>query len=517
MRTVLQPTPPVQKPPGPGHVSEEQGGRPRRRLRVRPLTDARSLARRVSRRRRYAITRAGNDAIALLLAAVASVLGAHYGDATPPDLGWLALHLVVVGVLLSARGAYRFRLQVSPLENLRGVVGPTATAAMVILLLRTAVEGGAAPAAVDSVRLWGFMTAYLLVMRTAVGIASYRPDRRGLNTLVVGAGAVGQRIAARLVDRPQIGLRPVGFLDKEPRELTPEIEHLPVLGASWDLERVVREREVDHVLVTFSSAPTEVLLQLVRSCRQMGVEISLVPRLFEEVSTHVSVEHLGGVALLRVDQSDPRGWQFELKYALERAVGILLTLAAAPLLLAIALTVRLTSPGPILFRQARIGLDGRVFDILKFRTMRIGDPGMENDAAWAARTLGGEVAAAAVPAIDRRTPVGKFLRRWSLDELPQLLNVAKGEMSLVGPRPERSGYVEAFERHVYRYGDRHRVKSGLTGWAQVNGLRGETSLEDRIEWDNWYVENWSFWLDLKILLLTIPAVFSGSNDAGSPS
>jgi len=174
------------------------------------------------------------------------------------------------------------------------------------------------------------------------------------------------------------------------------------------------------------------------------------------------------------------------------------------------LAVRLSSRGPIFFVQDRIGLDGREFRMLKFRTMRMGEPGEEQDAAWAARILGEE---AELPAVsgddDRRTAVGRLMRRWSLDELPQLLNVLRGDMSLVGPRPERTGYVRAFEQHVYRYGDRHRVKSGLTGWAQVNGLRGETALDDRVEWDNYYVENWTPWLDIKILLLTPMAVLEG--------
>ena len=180
-----------------------------------------------------------------------------------------------------------------------------------------------------------------------------------------------------------------------------------------------------------------------------------------------------------------------------------------PLLLAAALAVRLTSPGPVLFRQERVGLDGHVFEMLKFRTMMVAPPGVENDAAWAARMIGTEAAPAAEGGVDRRTPIGRVLRRWSLDELPQLLNVARGDMSLVGPRPERTGYVRAFEQHVYRYGDRHRVKSGLTGWAQVNGLRGDTPLEDRVEWDNYYVESWTPWLDLKILLMTPMAVLGG--------
>jgi lipopolysaccharide/colanic/teichoic acid biosynthesis glycosyltransferase len=172
--------------------------------------------------------------------------------------------------------------------------------------------------------------------------------------------------------------------------------------------------------------------------------------------------------------------------------------------------VKVSSPGPIFYRQRRVGLDGRHFEILKFRTML--------DTPEAAEEPGENVAQAMLrrqsPLVsgDRRTPIGRWLRRLSLDELPQIINVVKGEMSLVGPRPERPSLAESFERQIYRYGERHRVKSGMTGWAQVHGLRGQSSLSDRAEWDNYYIENWSPWLDLKILLLTVPAMLRGDND-----
>jgi lipopolysaccharide/colanic/teichoic acid biosynthesis glycosyltransferase len=180
-----------------------------------------------------------------------------------------------------------------------------------------------------------------------------------------------------------------------------------------------------------------------------------------------------------------------------------------PALAASALAVWLSLGRPILFRQRRVGRDGRPFDMLKFRTMR-GTPevGGEADAAWMARQLGADATVHAAEVESRLTPLGGFLRRTSLDELPQLLNVLVGHMSIVGPRPERTHYVRAFERSVYRYGDRHRVRAGITGWAQVNGLRGETSLADRAEWDNWYIENFSLWLDVKILLKTAAALLA---------
>src|SRR5918997_374022 len=259
------------------------------------------------------------------------------------------------------------------------------------------------------------------------------------------------------------------------------------------------------VRVAFSNAPHHVMLSLVRRCRALDLDVSLVPRLFEEMSRRVTIEHVGGIALARVDRTDPRGWQFECKYAIDRILGVTLLALTAPLMLSVALAVKLSSPGPVFFRQRRVGLDDREFDILKFRTMRVGGDRHVEAAQWIAQALGDEAALVA-RSEDRRTTVGRFLRRTSLDELPQLLNIVRGEMSFIGPRPERTAPASTFGQHVYRYGDRHRVKSGLTGWAQVNGLRGQTSLQDRIEWDNVYIENWSPWFDLKILLLTPGAI-----------
>jgi exopolysaccharide biosynthesis polyprenyl glycosylphosphotransferase len=240
---------------------------------------------------------------------------------------------------------------------------------------------------------------------------------------------------------------------------------------------------------------------MIRRCRELGVEVVVVPRLFEEVSNRVEVEHLGGVPLLRAATIDPRGWQFGIKYAIDRIVAAIAIVLLSPALAALALAVRFSSPGPIFFRQRRIGLDGREFDMLKFRSMREAPPAAEREFVPAEG-----VAPGGVEGDDRRTRPGQIMRRLSLDELPQLFNILRGDMAIVGPRPERTSFVRSFEQHVYRYGDRHRVKSGLTGWAQVQGLRGQTSLDDRVEWDNYYIENWSLWLDLKIILMTVPAL-----------
>ncbi len=466
------------------------------------------------RRRRRALNGVLVDAGMLLLAVGANGLGASRAGASAGSVWWIVLYVVLTLAVIGGRGGYGYRLEVSPFEYLGQVIAGAAIAAALVVGARVLFAPDP-DAATQVVRLWLFASAYLMAGRLGVALGDRRMDRAGLNTLIVGAGDVGRLVARRLQERPQMGLRPIGFLDANPRPTAPgTTSALPVLGASWDLERIVDEHDVEHVIVSFSTAPHSVLLGLVRRCRTLDIEVSLVPRLFEETSRRITVEHLGGIALLRVGRADPRGWQFDLKYAFDRVAGATLVALFAPLMVLIAVAVKATSPGPMFFRQSRIGLDGREFDILKFRTMLMVEDAPQHDAAWFSRTLGRQDGEAApespatelAQVADRRTRLGRILRRTSLDELPQLLNIVRGEMSLVGPRPERTGYVRAFEGHVYRYGDRHRVKSGLTGWAQVHGLRGETSLADRTEWDNFYVENWSPWLDLKILLLTLPVV-----------
>jgi lipopolysaccharide/colanic/teichoic acid biosynthesis glycosyltransferase len=191
-------------------------------------------------------------------------------------------------------------------------------------------------------------------------------------------------------------------------------------------------------------------------------------------------------------------------------LALTLLIAFSPVIVLAAVAVRLSSPGPAFFRQRRVGRDGKVFDFYKFRSMRVEQAPLQNAQGESTALdflLGGDTAPGGVEGADRRTPVGRFLRSTSLDELPQLLNVLRGDMSLVGPRPERPEFVELFRQDIIRYGDRHRVKSGITGWAQVHGLRGQTSLAERVEWDNYYIAHWSLGLDLKILALTLVALF----------
>jgi len=442
------------------------------------------------------------DALMLFAAVVVADLGApRAGVPSTPAVWLIAFPLLTFG-FMAARGLYRPRVFLRVLDDLRVVVTSAALAAMIVLSLRVVAADDPWVAA-QTARIWAFASVYLLAGRVVLSWGELQARRRGESvrpTLVVGAGKVGRLTARRLLEHPELGLKPVGYLDKEPLAAAAD-DRLPVLGASWDLDRVVQEHGVRHVVLSFSTAPQSVLLAVMRRCQELGVEVSMVPRFYEKVVGHIGVEYLGGLPLITAQPTNPRSWQFTVKYAADRLVAAFLLILVAPVLLAATIGVWATMGRPIFFRQARAGRDGRVFEILKFRSMR--EPRHDDRSAL---ELPPGTAPGGVEGDDRRTRLGSFLRRTSVDELPQLWNVLRGEMSLVGPRPERPEYVERFSKQVYRYGERHRVKAGISGWAQVHGLRGKTSLTDRVEWDNYYIENWSLWLDVKILLLTVLAI-----------
>ncbi len=443
------------------------------------------------------------DLVMLGLSVGAAVAGAH--AAKVPLDGLVSLYFfppLVVG-LLYLRGMYKRRLSVSILDGILPVLSGIAVAAMACLAAVVFTDPTARPAGLLA-RAWLFATVYVGAGRILLSVSQRRARDRGLlgrRTVIVGAGKVGAHVARRLEEHPFYGLRPIGFLDADP---PPQVDvadrRAPVLGGPDDLERVMEEVGIEHVILAFSAEADQRLVPLVRRCDELGLEVSLVPRLYEAINERVALDHLGGMPLLALRAVDPKGWQFAIKHAFDRVAAALLLVVLSPVMGAVAIGVRLSSPGPVLFRQRRVGRDGQVFDLLKYRSMRL-----PADDAGDFQPLPG-AAPGGVEGKDRRTRLGRVLRRISLDELPQLFNVIRGEMSLIGPRPERPEFVHLFGGDIDRYSDRHRVKSGITGWAQVNGYRGQTSLADRVEWDNFYIENWSLWLDVKILLLTFIAV-----------
>jgi exopolysaccharide biosynthesis polyprenyl glycosylphosphotransferase len=420
--------------------------------------------------------------------------------------GWpMLIFPPLVMLLLLVRGMYDRRLRPTILDGVVPIAGSISVAAMAVVVIESYLVQSQFQPSVTA-HLWAM--AMLTVGGTRATLLGLQriARSRGLDgrpTLIVGAGAVGTRLARRLEDQPQYGLAPVGFLDANPLEVE-NVPGVPVLGTPDDLDWIAQLTGAEHVVIAFSSEPDERLVDLVRRCEALGLEVSLVPRLFESLNHRATYEPLGGTPLVGLRSVHPKGWQFAVKHIFDRLAGALLILIFSPLMAGIALAVRVSSPGPIVFRQRRVGRDGTVFDLYKFRSMRM------PDAAATGFRPGEGSAPGGVEGTDRRTLIGRLLRRTSLDELPQFFNVLRGDMSLVGPRPERPEFVELFESDIKRYGDRHRVKSGVTGWAQVHGLRGQTSLSDRIEWDNYYIEHWSLGLDIKTLALTVLAVFKSA-------
>jgi exopolysaccharide biosynthesis polyprenyl glycosylphosphotransferase len=454
------------------------------------------------------------DAALLVLGVASAIVGAPEGDVgAGSGLVWLLPPLALV--LMAAWGLYRDRTALRLVDGIGQVIAATALPTIAIIAVAALLDPTVEPAPLLA-RAWLFGTVYLVGGRLVLSWAQRRARAGRLiakPTLIVGAGVIGSHVERRLTAQPQLGLEPVGYLDSDPppADMVPDRE-APVLGSPADLGRVVADTGARHVVLGFSTAPDHELIPFVKECEARGLEVSLVPRLFESVNVHVALDHLGGLPLFGLHSIDPKGWQFAIKHVFDRVVAATMVVVLSPLLLAIALAVRFSSPGPILFRQRRIGRDGRRFEMLKFRSMELQPPQPEptpNNVL----TLPTDIGPGGIEGIDRRTRIGAFLRRTSLDELPQLFNVLRGDMSLVGPRPERPEFVDLFGDRIARYEDRHRVKSGVTGWAQVHGLRGQTSLRDRVEWDNYYIENWSLTLDIKILLLTLGAVFTGSRDA----
>ena len=315
--------------------------------------------------------------------------------------------------------------------------------------------------------------------------------RRGYNlryALVVGEGPPAEAAIERFAAHPEMGVRVVGVLDSQGHR--GRIAGLPVLGAFGDLHREVSQRRIDQVIVALPAAISHRAEEILEALDHETVTVRIVPDLPQIFRLRSSVEDLDGLAMVALRESPFIGWAAVQKRVFDIVVSGIGLLLAAPVLLLIAAAVWATSGRPIFYRQERMGLDGKLFSMWKFRTM-------------ATNAEDGSGPRWASPDDPRRTPLGPILRGTSLDELPQLWNVLRGDMSLVGPRPERPVFIEEFRREIPGYMLRHKVKAGVTGWAQVNGWRGDTCLNERVDHDIYYIENWSLGLDVRILVLTL--------------
>lgn len=444
-----------------------------------------------------------SDVLALTIASAAA-----FDLVVPPSSASDYAHLLfpLLGIaLLAVRRAYRWSQRDAALDHALPIIGGLGIATLLGLAI-TDLAGTGETAVTPWLIVWALSTLLVITQRAVVGLYHRARLLRGIGqrrTLIVGAGAIGARLGRRLAGAPDYGLLPIGFLDDQP---LPE-DHVggrpaPVLGGLEALDDVLDHESVQQVIIAFSSAPDRAVVELVRRCEERGIDVGLVPRLFDLWNHRAVYDPIGGLPVLHLKGTNFSGWQFAIKAAGDRLLAGLALILLSPLLLTIALAVRISSRGPVLFRQRRVGLDGREFDLLKFRSMRA--PSTAERAIVEDR---GELAPGGVEGVDRRTTLGRFLRRSSIDELPQLINVVRGDMSLVGPRPERPEFVDRFRPIHDRYDERHRVKSGITGWAQIHGLRGRTSISDRIEMDNFYIEHFSLALDLRIIVRTLVVVF----------
>jgi Undecaprenyl-phosphate glucose phosphotransferase len=308
--------------------------------------------------------------------------------------------------------------------------------------------------------------------------------------LIVGAGELGRQIADKLIDHPASGMKPSGFADDDAGKHAFRYRDLPVLGTTRELRELLERHQIDTVFLALPVSAYKTMLRILKDVGNEMVDLRVIPDLFQYVTFKAGVEDFDGMPVINLSQVPLDGWNSLVKRTVDVVLSAGGLVALAVLYPFIALAIWLEDRGPIFYTQERMGLDGRVFKIIKFRSMNV-DAEDETGARWA------------VEEDPRRTLVGAFLRRTSLDELPQLINVFRGDMSLVGPRPERPEFVKEFKEKFPQYMLRHRVRAGITGWAQIHGWRGNTSLSKRIEYDLYYIENWSLELDMKILWLTL--------------
>ena len=314
---------------------------------------------------------------------------------------------------------------------------------------------------------------------------------------LIGYDARAEQFIDTLKAKPNSGYKLIGRCGLKPHlPADTDAPDIPYLGESRDILEIVQKHQLDTLFISSPTVPNETILQILHACEGVPVQINLLPELSEFIKGGTAITFFDGIPVLQLRETPMQGVSGIIKRLIDIIFSLFALIVLSPLMLIIAATIRLTSPGKAIFCQERVGRAGKRFNIYKFRSMR----------ADAEKKVGHIWAKTDDP---RQTPLGKFLRRWSLDELPQFFNVLKGDMSLVGPRPEMSGLIDTFTESIPHYLARQRVKSGMTGWAQVNGLRGNTSLEERISYDRYYIENWSLGLDIKIILKTLWAIKKG--------
>jgi Undecaprenyl-phosphate glucose phosphotransferase len=427
-------------------------------------------------------------------------LGFVAADA-PPFAGYLTGSVVVTLVwlmLFNARRMYRIRRSVSLSDEFLNIVTIVSLGMLIVMSAAFFYRDFSYSRVVFGL-LWVLSILFIATGRAVIHQVErrrYRQGRHVKNGIIIGRDAITDDVFSRLHHHPAFGFSIIGYFADLPVEEWRPLAHAPHLGTLSDVPEYILHHHIELAFIALRAPDHRRLFDLITECEGVNVEFMMVPDVLEILTSQVRVEELEGIPFLKIKSIPLTGWGRITKRVFDIAVSAAVLLVLSPLWILIAVLITLTSRGPVLFTQDRVGLDGRRFVMYKFRSMKTGSELLDTSAGLGIRHD------------PRRTRIGVILRKTSLDELPQLLNVLKGDMSLVGPRPERIHYVKEFGESVPRYLDRHRVKTGMTGWAQVNGLRGDTSIKERIKYDLYYIENWSLTFDIKILLRTLRAALA---------
>ncbi len=416
-------------------------------------------------------------------------------NGVPPIKPYLLLILPILIVwvfIFKAFNLYRPRRITSHLGEILDIAKACSTAVVVLIAITFFVKKFEFSRVVF-IYFW-VLSILVLSMSRALFRESLRFFRRlGYNQrhiIIVGDGVLARNLIMKLKGHPELGLNVVGLLSSRPERVGKRVQGKEIFGIYNEITSILQEQAIDQIFVAVPFSEMGELEGIRQSIGKEPVTIKVVPDYFSFFPFCGGVEVFEGLPILNIQDSPLYGWDIVLKRVSDILISGVAIIVTLPLMLLIAVMVKLTSPGPIFYRQERAGLDGKVFDMLKFRTMGV-DAEKETGPVWAKEND------------PRRTKFGTFLRKTSLDELPQFFNVIKGDMSVVGPRPERPEFIHDFQENIPRYLLRHKMKAGITGWAQVNGWRGNTSLKKRIKYDLYYIEHWNLTFDLKILWLTI--------------
>jgi len=437
-------------------------------------------------------------------------LGFQHED-LPPVAAYLrgSVFIILAWVMLfNARKMYATRRNVVLGEELLNVVRVISFGMLIVMSAGFLYRGFSYSRAVVGL-LWIFAILFVTFGRSlvlALERSLYRQGKDLQETILIGQESQASQIYTKLHLHPSFGFQIVGYFAETPADVSLPLSRAPYLGTLRAAPDYIQQKGVERAFIAVRPQEHPMLFDLIAACEGFNIEFMMVPDVLELLTSQVRVRELEGIPFLRVKGIPLTVWGRITKRGFDLAVSSVLLLLLSPLLLIISAIIKLDSRGPVLYRQQRIGLDGHEFTIYKFRSMVTGAETFDQMSGVKvqpdpARGIGAKNDL-------RRTRSGRFLRATSLDELPQLLNVIRGEMSLVGPRPERPHFVEELQEMVPKYLDRHRVKSGVTGWAQVNGLRGDTSIAERIKYDLYYIENWSLGFDIRILLRTVRAALT---------